>query len=71
VRELRRPAKPGGDEQRAELVAVQVDGGGLIIQAPSDRGGWRVLEELLSQRADAPARFCSLVAGLSIARRVP
>src|SRR5262249_32331324 len=43
-----RPAKPGGDEQRAELVAVQADDMGLIIQArPPDMGGWRVLEELL------------------------
>ena len=39
-RMLRRRAEPGGDQERAELVAVQGSGMGLVIQPwPPDMGG--------------------------------
>ena len=45
-RVLGRRAEPGRDEQRAELVAVQANGVGLIVQpGPPDMGGGRVVEE--------------------------
>jgi hypothetical protein len=45
---LNRRAEPGGDQQRAELVAVQGAGMGLIVQPrPPEVGRWGVLEELL------------------------
>jgi len=44
-------AEPGGDQQRAELIAVQPGGVRLIIQprAP-DVGGGRVIEEFFFDR---------------------
>ena len=46
-----RRAEPGGDQQRAELVAVQRDGMGLVIQPRSaDVGGRGMLEELFFDR---------------------
>jgi hypothetical protein len=45
-RVLRRGAESGGDQQCAELVAVQAGGVRLIIQpGPADVGGRRVAEE--------------------------
>jgi hypothetical protein len=41
-----RQAEPGGDQQRAELVAVQPGGVGLVVQArPPDMSAGRVIEE--------------------------
>jgi hypothetical protein len=43
---LGRRAEPGGDQQSAELVAVQHDGMGLVIYPrTADVGGWGVIEE--------------------------
>ena len=40
-------AEPGGNQQGAELVAVQRDGVGLVVHPrPPDMSGWRVLQEL-------------------------
>ena len=40
-------AEPGGDQQRAELVAVQPGGVRLVVQAgPPDVRGWGVIEQL-------------------------
>jgi len=39
--------EPGGDQQRAELVAVQPGGVRVIVQArTADMSGWRVLEQV-------------------------
>ena len=39
-------AEPGGDQQRAELVAVQADGVGFVVQAgPADVCGRGMIEE--------------------------
>ena len=47
-RVLRGVAKAGGDQQRAELVAVQPGGVRLIVQPwPADMSGWGVIEEFL------------------------
>src|SRR5260370_10205236 len=44
-------AEPGGDQQRAELVAVQRGGVRLIVQArPPDMGGRGVIEEFFLDR---------------------
>jgi hypothetical protein len=44
---LTRRAEPGSDQQRAELVAIQGGGMGLIVQPrPADVGGRRVIQEL-------------------------
>jgi hypothetical protein len=41
-------AEPGSDQQRAELVAVQSDGVGLVVDSwPSDVRGRGVLQEFL------------------------
>jgi hypothetical protein len=46
-RMLGRRAEPGGDQQGAELVAVQGWGVRLIVQAgPPDMGSWGVVQEL-------------------------
>jgi hypothetical protein len=40
-------AEPGGDEQRAELIAIQRDGVRLVIDSgPSHVGGGRAVQEL-------------------------
>jgi hypothetical protein len=45
---LGRRAEPGGDQERAELVAVQGGGVRLLVQPrPSDVRGGRVVEEFL------------------------
>jgi hypothetical protein len=50
-RMLGRCAEPGGDQQGAELVAVQRGGTGLIVHPrTADVGGRGVLEELLFDR---------------------
>jgi hypothetical protein len=47
-RVLGRRAEPGGDQEGAELVAVQGDGMGLVIHPrPPDMGSRGVLEEFL------------------------
>ena len=39
-RALRRGPEPGGDQQRPELVAVQADGAGFVVQVgAADIGG--------------------------------
>ena len=46
-RMLTRRAEPGSDQQRAELVAVQRGGVGLIVQPrTADMGGRRMIQEL-------------------------
>ena len=46
-RMLERWAEPGGDQERAELVAVQGDGMRLVLQPrTADVSGWGMLEEL-------------------------
>jgi hypothetical protein len=46
----RRP-EPGGDQESAELVAVQGDGVGLIVQAgPADMRGRGVVQEFFLDR---------------------
>jgi len=46
----RRP-EPGGHQQRAELITVQRDGMGLIVQPrPTDMGSRGMLEKLLFDR---------------------
>jgi hypothetical protein len=48
---LGRRAEPCGHQQRAELVAVQRDGMGLVIQVRSPRvGGWGMVQEFLLGR---------------------
>ena len=48
---FRRRAEPGGDQQRAELVAVQAGGVGFVVQArPADVRGGRVIEEFFLDR---------------------
>ena len=48
---LGRRAEPGGDQERAELVAVQGGGMGLVIQPrPPDMRGRGMLEELFLDR---------------------
>ena len=62
-RMLGRRAEPGGDQQGAELVAVQRDGVGLVARPrPPDVRGWRVLQQFLLDRvlagpgdSDSPA----------------
>jgi len=50
-RMLGRRAEPSGDQERAELVAVQRDGVGLIVHPrTSDVSAWRMLEELFFDR---------------------
>ena len=50
-RMLCRRAEPGGDQQGAELAAVQRGRVGLVVHPrPPDVGGWRVLQELLLDR---------------------
>jgi hypothetical protein len=50
-RMLDRRAEPGGDQQRAELVAVQPGGMRLIVQpGPADVGGRGVIQQLLLDR---------------------
>ena len=49
---LGRRLEPGGHQQRAQLVAVQGDGMGLVIQPrPPDMRGRGVVQELLFDRA--------------------
>ncbi len=44
---LNRRAEPGGDQQRAELVAVQGDGTGLVVQPrPPDVGRRGMLQQV-------------------------
>ena len=41
-------AEPGGDQQRAELVAVQSGGVGFVVQArPANMRGGRMIEQIL------------------------
>ena len=48
---FRRRPEPGGDQERAELVAVQAGGVGFVVQAgPSDMSGGRVIEEFFLDR---------------------
>ena len=48
---LHRRAEPGGDQQRAELVAVQSHGVGFVVQArPANMRGGRVIEEFFLDR---------------------
>ena len=48
---LGRRAEPGGDEQGAELIAVQRDGVRLVVDSrPPDMGGRGVLEEFFFDR---------------------
>jgi len=48
---LGRRAEPGGNEQGAELVAVQRDGVGLVVRPrPPDMSGWGVIQEFLLDR---------------------
>jgi len=43
---LRRRSEPGGDQERAELVAVQAGGVGFVVQAGAvDMGGRGMVEE--------------------------
>jgi len=50
-RMLGRRAEPGGNEQGAELVAVQRDGVGLVVRPrPPDMSGWGVIQEFLLDR---------------------
>ena len=50
-RVFRRRAEPGGDQQRAELVAVQSGGVGFAVQArPANMRGGRVIEEFFLDR---------------------
>ena len=57
-------AKPGGDQQRAELVAVQPDGMGLIVQARSaDMRGRGMLEQVLLHRIPVEPRDRAQTAG--------
>jgi hypothetical protein len=46
-----RRAEPDGDQERAELVAVQSGGVGFVVQAgPANMGGGRVIEEFFLDR---------------------
>jgi hypothetical protein len=84
-RMLERRGEPGGDQERAELVAVQSDGMRLVIQTrPADVRGRRMLQELLFDRLPVepgdggqppgdsragPARTSSSLAKLSTSAR--
>ena len=61
---LRRRPEPGGDQQRAELVAVQAGGVRLVVQAraPDMRGG-RVIEEFFLDGVPVEARHGAQAAG--------
>ena len=60
-------AQPGGDQQGADLVAVQADGVGLVVQAgPADMDRRGMLEEVLLHGVAVEARpRCTAAATLS------
>ena len=63
-RMLRGRAKPGGDQQRAEFVAIQPGGVRLVIQTgPPDAGGGRVIEEYFLDGVAVEARDDTQPAG--------
>jgi hypothetical protein len=54
---LGRRAEPGGDQERAELVAVQPGGMRLVIEpGTADMSGGRVIEEFFFDRVAVEAR---------------